>query len=88
MVTEVTDGYEGTEGEEDEEDEDEEREVETTRKDNVSCTLESEKCRFRKEDEEFWWCYTHLAARISNAANSGSDENFLSVVFKCYQHNV
>ena len=53
VVSEVIDGYEGAEGEEDGEDEDEEREVETTGKDNASSTLESEKRRFRKEDEEF-----------------------------------
>ena len=80
VVSQMIDGYEGAEGEEDGEDEDDEREVETTGKDYASCTLESERHRFRKEDEEIWWCYNHLAARISNAAYSGSDRTFLSVI--------
>ena len=33
-------------------------------KDNVSCTFESEKHRFRKEDEDFWKLYNHLAVKV------------------------
>ena len=43
-------------------------------KDNVSCTLESEKYPFREEDEDFWELYNHLAVKVDNALHSNSNE--------------
>ena len=49
-------------------------------KDNVSCTLGSEKRHFRKEVEDFWKLYNHLAVKGDNALNSNSNERFVAVV--------
>ena len=49
-------------------------------KDNVSCTLKSEKRRFRKDDEDFWKLYNHLAVKVDNALHSNSKKRFVAVV--------
>lgn len=43
---------------------------------NMSCTLESERRRFRNEDEIFWQSYNHLASRIQTVVTSNSDEMY------------
>ena len=47
---------------------------------NVSFTLESEKRRFRKEDEDIWKLYNHLAVKVDNALHSNSNERFVAAV--------
>ena len=62
------------------EEEAEKEEVDIQEKDNVSSTLEGERRRFREEDKEFWEKYNHLTAQISNAVNSNSNEQLLSII--------
>ena len=46
----------------------------------MSRTLEGERRRFREENKEFWEKYNHLAAQISNAVNTNSNEQLLSII--------
>ena len=62
------------------EEEAEKEEVDIQEKDTVSSTLEGKRRRFREEDKEFWEKYIHLAAQISNAVNSNSNEQLLSII--------
>ena len=47
---------------------------------NFNCTLESERRRFKNEDDEFWQAYNRIASCVLAVATSNSDEQFLETI--------
>ena len=47
---------------------------------NATCTLENERQRFRKEDEEFWQVYNSISSRVHNAISSNNEEQFIQTI--------
>ena len=41
---------------------------------NATCSLENERQRFRKEDEEFWQVYNSISSHVHNAISSNNEE--------------
>ena len=47
---------------------------------DFSCTLESERRRFRNKDDKFWQAYNHIASRVLAVATSNSDGQFIETI--------
>ena len=47
---------------------------------SARCTLENEKQRFRKEDEEFWRVYNSLSYHVNSAISSNNEEQFIQTI--------